>query len=281
MSGGYLRAIFTGCAAVILLVPGQARAQEPVDRSRDRGEGIPTSMFGTYIRAGELLVYPFLEYYRDGNYEYEPGELGYEGRTELRGRYRATEGLIFLGYGLSENVAVEFEVSTITASLEKSALDASELPERLEESGLGDVEGQLRWRWKKETATRPEFFSYLETVFPVQRSKLLIGTPDWEFKVGVGMVRGLSWGTISLRAAVANVGGTFEPGEYAFEYLRRVSRRVRLFAAIEGSEDEVELIGEAQLFLTPNIYLKLNNAFGVTSKATDWAPEVGLMLSFR
>jgi hypothetical protein len=75
--------------------------------------------------------------------------------------------------------------------------------------------------------------------------------------------------------------GTFEPGEYAFEYLRRLSRRVRVFAAIEGSEDEIEVIGEAQLFLTPNIYLKLNNAFGVTSKATDWAPEVGLMLSFR
>ena len=281
MSCGYSRAVVSALAAVILLVAGQAHAQEPVDRSRDRGEGVPTSMFGTYIRAGELLVYPFFEYYRDGNYEYEPGELGYVGDTEFRGRYRASEGLLFLGYGLSENLAVEFEVAAITASLEKSTLDTSDLPERLEESGVGDVEGQLRWRWKKETASRPEFFSYFETVFPVQRSKLLIGTPDWEFKAGVGMVRGLSWGTISLRAAVAIVGGTFEPGEYAFEYLRRLSRRVRVFAAIEGSEDEVELIGEAQLFLTPNIFLKLNNAVGVTSKATDWAPEVGVMFSFR
>jgi hypothetical protein len=139
VNGGFSCAFRTGLVAAVLLVAGQARAQEPVDRSRDRGEGIPTSMFGTYIRDGEVLVYPFLEYYRDGNYEYEPGELGYVGSTEFRGRYRATEGLIFVGY----------------------------------------------------------------------------------------------------------------------------------------------VIGEAQLFLTPNIYLKLNNAFGVTSKATDWAPEVGLMLSFR
>jgi hypothetical protein len=269
-------------AAIVLFVwTAPARAQETIDRSKDRGDGIPTSMFGTYIRAGELLVYPFFEYYRDGNYEYEPGELGYDGSTELRGRYRATEGLLFLGYGLSENLAIEFEIAAIAASLEKSGLDTSELPPRLEESGLGDVEGQLRWRWKKETDTRPELFSYFETVFPTQQSKVLIGTPDWEFKFGVGMVRGLSWGTISVRAAVANVGGTFEPGEYAFEFLKRVSPRLRVFAAIEGSEDEVELIGEAQIFLASNVYLKLNNAFGVTSKATDWAPEVGLMLSFR
>ena len=97
------------------------------------------------------------------------------------------------------------------------------------------------------------------------------------------MTRGLRWGTITVRAASRqrSVGGTFEPGEYAFEYLRRLSRSVRVFAAIEGSEDEVELIGEAQVFLTPKIALKLNNAFGVTSKATDWAPEIGVMFVFN
>lgn len=258
----------------------QQDQQNQVDRLRDRGEGVPVSIFGTYVRAGELLVYPFFEYYRDHDYEYEAGELGYTGTTEHRGRYRGREGLIFLAYGISENVAVEFEVATIAASLQKSMKDVSALPARLEQSGLGDVEGQLRWRWKKETDSRPEFFSYFETVAPIQRSKLLIGTPEWEFKFGTGMTRGLSWGTISLRAAVANVGGTFEPGEYAFEYLRRLSKRLRVFGAIEGSEDEVEFISEFQVFLTPNVYLKLNNALGVTPKAPDWAPEIGVMFSF-
>ena len=101
-----------------------------------------------------------------------------------------------------------------------------------------------------------------------------------EYKFGTGVVRGLSWGTVTVRAAVASSGGSFEIGEYAVEYLRRVSKRVRLFAAVEGSEDELELIGQAQVFLTPNISLKLNNAVGVTSKATDWAPEIGVMISF-
>lgn len=271
-----------GTAAVIGLLGVQtAGAQEPIDRARDRGTGVPLSMFGTYLEPGQFLVYPFFEYYHDNDYEYEAGELGYEGTTELRGRYRANEWLILLAYGLSENVAVELEAAAISASLDKSPEDTSALPARLEQSGLGDVEAQLRWRWKKETDTRPELFSYFETVFPFQQSKLLIGTPEWEFKFGIGIIRGLRWGTITMRAAVANVGGTFEPGEYAFEYLRRISKRFRVFAAVEGSEDEVEFISEAQVFLTPRIALKLNNAVGLTSKATDWAPEIGVMFTFH
>jgi hypothetical protein len=238
-------------------------------------------MFGTYLGRGQLLVYPFYEYYRDHDLEYEAGELGFEGTTELRGRYRAHEGLILVAYGLTENVAVEFEAAGISATLDKSPEDTSAMPAQLKQSGLGDVEAQVRWRWSKETDTRPEFFSYAETVFPFQKTKLLIGTPEWEFKFGTGMTRGLSWGTISLRAAVAYSDGAVEPGEYAVEYLKRISSRLRLFAAVEGDQDEVELIGEAQVFLTPRIVLKLNNAVGLTSKATDWAPEIGIAFRFR
>lgn len=277
------------CSRLILVMlvltavgkPVLAQSPPPLDRTRDRGEGVPLSMFGTYVTSGQLVVYPFFEYYRDHDYEYEAGELGFVGTTELRSRYRATEGLVFVAFGLSENVAVEFEAAGISAFLDKSPADVSSMPPRLKQAGLGDVEAQLRWRWKKETDSRPEFFSYAETTFPFQRSKLLIGTPEWEFKFGTGMTRGLRWGTITIRAAIANVGGTFEPGEYAVEYLRRVSRRLRLFAAVEGSEDEVELIGEAQVFLTPQIVLKLNNAVGLTPKATDWAPEVGVAIFFK
>jgi hypothetical protein len=272
---------------VVLLLAATARAahgQEPAasDRLRDRGEGVPLSMFGTYLDGGELLVYPFFEYYRDGNYEYESAELGFgTDTTELRGRYRASEGLIFVGYGLSRDVAIEIEAAVIRASLEKSPLDTSSMPSRLEQSGLGDVEAQLRWRYNRESDSRPEVFSYFETVFPFQKEKLLIGTPEWEFKFGTGLIRGLSFGTITARAAVAVVGGTFEPGEYAFEYLRRLSPRFRLFAAVEGSEDEIEGIGEVQISLRPNVVLKINNAFGLTSKAPGWAPEIGVAFRFR
>lgn len=255
-------------------------AQPPVDRSRDRGEGQPISMLGTYIKPGELLVYPFYEYYWDHDFEYKPEELGFVLGTDFRGKYRAHEGLILVAYGISDRVALEFEVAGISASLDKSPLDPSAMPSRLAQSGLGDVEGQLRWRWSRETATRPEYFGYFETVFPSQQAQTLIGTRDWEFKFGTGLVRGLSWGTITVRGSVAHSAGVFEVGEYAFEYLRRLSPRLRLVGSFEGTQDELALIGEAQVFLTPNIFVKLNNAFGVTSKAIDFAPELGVMMVF-
>jgi len=61
----------------------------------DRGTGTPTSQFGTYVRKGELLIYPFYEYYNDKDFEYEPLDFGYSSTKELRGNYRAHEGLIF------------------------------------------------------------------------------------------------------------------------------------------------------------------------------------------
>jgi hypothetical protein len=272
-------------AAAGAACPAELRAQGDggLDRARDRGPGVPSSMFGTYIRRGELLVYPFFEYYRDRNAEYSPDELGYALDEDFRGRYRASEGLLFLGYGISERLAVELEAAVISATLDKAPDDPSAVPERVKESGLGDVEGQLRWRWRGETERRPELFSYFETVFPLQKRKRLIGTQDWEFKLGTGVVRGFAFGTMTVRAAAEYDGeeGSVALGEYAVEYLRRVSPALRLFGAVEGSEDEVELITEAQWFLRPTVALKLNNAIGLTPKATDWAPEVGVMLSFR
>lgn len=271
-------------AAAVLLGTVDARAQSPgFDRSRDRGPGIPTSMFGTYIEPRQLIVYPFLEFYRDADAEYSPAELGFGLDEDFRGRYRAHEGLLFLGYGASDRLAFELEAAVISATLDKSPGDTSAMPARVQESGLGDVEGQIRWRWRGETERRPELFSYFETVFPLQKKKRLIGTQFWEFKLGTGVVRGFRWGTMTVRAAVAYEGEDQKPavGEYAVEYLKRVSSALRLFAAVEGSEDEVEFITEAQWFLRPSVVLKLNNAIGITSKATDWAPEIGLLFSFR
>jgi hypothetical protein len=145
---------------------------------KDRGPGVPLSMFGTYIERGEIIFYPFYEYYYDQDAEYAPDELGYELEEDYTARYRAHEGLVFLGYGLTDDLALELEAAVITAKQYKAAEDTSKMPPVVEESGLGDVEGQLRWRWLRETTGRPEFFSYFETVFPLQKDKKLIGTSD-------------------------------------------------------------------------------------------------------
>ena len=280
--GGRTLAAALAAAALVPTIPASARAQA-FDRARDRGPGIPLSMFGTYIEAGQLLVYPFVEYYRDGDAEYSPEELGYGLDEDFRGSYRGLEGLIFLAYGVSDRLAVEFEAAVITARQDKAPDDPSAMPSRLEESGLGDVEGQLRWRWNRESESRPEVFSYFETVFPLQKDSKLIGTPGWEFKLGTGIARGFGWGTMTLRLAAEYDGAEsrLEAGEYAIEYLRRVSPGLRVFLGVEGSEDEVEMIPEVQWFLRPDVFVKLNSAFGLTSKATDWAPELGVMIALR
>jgi len=276
----WIYAIVLICSAAI---PERALSQRDTLywRLADRGPGIPTSMFGTSVSARELLFYPFFEYYHDRNAEYSPQELGYGLDQDFRGKYRASEALIFLGYGVSDRLALELEAAVITAQQDKAPEDPSDMPAQLKESGLGDVESEIRWRWNHETDRHPELFSYFETTFPLQKAKQLIGTSDWEFKLGTGVVRGFRWGTTTARVSVEYTEGSLALGEMAVEYLKRISPAVRLFAGVEAEQDEVELITEAQWFLRPNLFLKLNNSFGLSSKATDWAPEIGLMFSFR
>ncbi len=249
---------------------------------RDRGPGNPTSMFGTYVEEGELLVYPFFEYYYDQDAEYSPDELGYGLDVDFRGRHRASEGLIFLGYGLPIGISIELEVAVIHATQYKSADDTTGMPEKLTESGLGDTQTQINWSWLRESKGRPELFSYLEVVYPLQKDKVLIGTSDWEFKFGTGLIRGFSFGTLSFRTAVEydRSEDAFEAGELAVEYLRRLSPSWRIYLGVEGAQDEWELIPEAQWHLSDRMFVKLNSAVGLTSKATDWAPEVGVMVRF-
>jgi hypothetical protein len=239
-------------------------------------------MFGTYVSRGELILYPFVEYYRDNDLEYKPADFGVEGDTDFRGRYRAHERLLFLAYGVTEDLAIEFEAADIHASLDKAAADRSFLPSRLEESGLGDVETQVRWRWRKERGRGPELFSYSAVVFPHDRKHVLTGTPGWEVKAGAGLTRGFRWGTVTARGALEYSQAStsrFDLGEYAIEYLKRISRSWRVYTALEGAQDELALVTEAQWFLRPNVFVKVNNGVGLTSKATDWAPEVGILFA--
>ena len=120
--------------------------------------------------------------------------------------------------------------------------------------------------------------------FRISATRSLIGTPGWELKYGMGLVRGFRWGTMTARAAVEYHEASsshFDGGEYAVEYLRRISPSWRVYAGLEGTQDEVSLIGEVQWFVTPHICVKINNGVGLTPKAADWAPEVGVVLLVR
>ena len=116
----------------------------------------------------------------------------------------------------------------------------------------------------------------------MQKNKVLIGTQDWEYKFGIGAIKGFSFGTLTVWGATEydRSEDKTELGEYAVEYLRKISSRWRIYGGVEGAQDEVEVITEAQLHLNRNMFCKFNNAFGATSKATGWAPEIGVVRSF-
>lgn len=253
----------------------------PAPWLRDRGPGTSTSMFGTYVERGERLLYVFYEPYVDSGVEYR--SVGPAGAPRgYRGEFEAHEALLMAAYGITDRLAVELEGSVIRAELERSPSDPAGAFGKLVERGIGNIEGQLRMRWLDERARRPELFGYFEAVAPTERNRPLIGTPGWEFGLGTGLVKGTRWGTFTTRgsAAYSAADGTLELGEYALEYLRRLSPGLRAYAGLEGGPDELSFITEAQVRLTSRATLKLNNAVGLTRSTTDWAPEMGVVFSF-
>jgi hypothetical protein len=263
---------------LLVLVCSEAAAQ-------DRGPGVPTSRFGMYVGRGALLVNPFFAYSTDHNREYQPAKLGYGLVQDYRGRFRSVEALLFVAYGLTDWLAVEFEASRIRATLDKAPSDTSAMPSRIAESGLGDVEGQVRARLMREGRGRPEVFGFLEVTIPSQRGKVLIGNPDWDARPGIGLVRAFPWGTMTSRVTVEynHDDRLWDLGEFAIEYLKRLSPSWHLNLAFEGGEtgamDEWDLVAGVQWRIRDRFFLKLNNAIGLMSKSTDWAPELGVVWS--
>jgi hypothetical protein len=248
----------------------------------DRGRGMATSMFGTYVREHEWLVYTFYEYTKTTGFQYAPEELGFTGKQEFNGTLKEHEALLFVSHGFTDRLSFEFESALhADATFNKSPADLSGIPDPLKESGLGDTEGQLRWRWSEETEHRPEMFSYFELVLPLQKNKVLIGTQDWEYSLGFAAIKGHRWGTLTGRVALGYSESSVDVDEYAFEYLKRLSPRWRFYAAVEGHQtDELSAILEGQVRLGRHVLLKVNSGFGLTSKAADVAPEIGLLFSF-
>src|SRR5262245_26948491 len=143
MSRALLRLVAIPIAC--LFAAGSAGADSQ-DFLADRGPGVTTSMFGTYVEHRELVLYTFYEYTLNRNQEYKPEELGFGDPHDYRARRTDHEALVFFSYGVTPDLAIEGESALwTTATQEKSPQDPSAMPSRLKESGFGDTEGQIRW----------------------------------------------------------------------------------------------------------------------------------------
>jgi len=212
----------------------------PPSYLRDRGAGIPASLFGTFVGRGQLLVFPFYAYTRDHNREYQPAELGFGLEQGFRGRFRSTEAVLFVGYGVTDWLMLELETARISASLDKSPADPSAMPNRIHESGIGDLEAHVRLRLLSEGPRRPGFFGFLEMTPATHRRQRLIAEPHWDLKPGLGLLRGFRWGTLQFRIAAEWNREAKSPdlGEVTIEYLKSLSPSFRLNLALEGGSRE-------------------------------------------
>ena len=131
----------------------------------DRGDGIHTSLFGTYVRKNELLVYLFYEYTRNRDAEYKPSELGFASDQEFRAKKEEHEFLIFASYGITNSLAVELESAVFTqASQSRASGDTSAMAPgrgggRRPGRGSGDprnpVSGEAQHHDQAEQRIRP------------------------------------------------------------------------------------------------------------------------------
>jgi hypothetical protein len=154
------------------------------------------------------------------------------------------------------------------------------------------VQSRLDWRWLEERGRRPEIFSYAGVVIPHDKKKPLIGTADWIYNGGVGAIRGFRWGTMTARLGFlydTSSASAIDFGEYAIEYLKRVSPRLSVYlgyVVLEG--DEASLGTELHWSPSPRVTIRLGNRLGVvsstlsaTANGLDWAPTIGVLFRPR
>jgi len=136
-----------------------------------------------------------------------------------------------------------------------------------------------------------EIFGFLEITAPSQKKTLLIGNFDWDFKPGIGAVRGYSWGTVTFRTTFeytrdqnpVQQSRHLDIGETSLEYLKRLSPALRLSLAMEGGEggapDEWELRSGVLWRTSQALSVKLDNSVGLFSKSPDWITGVGIVFA--
>ena len=252
---------------------------------RDRGTGMWTSLFATYMHKQELLIYPFFEYSYQHDYEYAPNDLGFNGDETYRGIYNQGEYLIYLGYGITDWLGFEFESGVFTAtSIQKASADTSAVPATYEEKGFGDTQVEFNFRLLKESSHHPDIFAYQEFDIPLQTHKHITGKQEWELKSGVGIAKGFSFGTFTSRIALlwTPQAGTVEIGEYSLEYMKKFSPVIRIYTGFEGTNlGELEYFDEVQIHFgkRKDSFLRLNNGIGLTNQTLDVLPEIGVLIS--
>jgi hypothetical protein len=249
-------------------------------------------MRGIWVRRGEWVGAVSLARLENTGYQYSASELGavVQPDPDYLGELEFSGGDLYLGYGLTESLALGFQASSGRATFRTAADDVSPLPAEIRETGLGELRTELTWRFLEERGRRPELFLFAAVAVPHDSDKVLLGTPDWRLLPGIGLFRAFSWGTLAARGALEYDAGSESEadfGEWSLEAQRRTSRAWWVSAGVGGqigganNLDEAWLLADLVWRPTPRLAVRFHNRVGVTDQSSGWSPAVGIVVSGR
>jgi hypothetical protein len=260
--------------------------QETFNFLRDRGPGMQTSLNATYLAEKEFLFYPFYEYNFVVNEEYIPMDLGYDVDQAYEAKSSSHEALLYLGYGISDWLIAEAEVAFINFTQQKSSSDNSTMPSPYKESGIENIDFQLRWRYWKETSKKPELFSNFVLAVPSAGSNKIIGLTGYDFKFASGLIKGFRFGTMIVSSSFQynTYDSQFDFLGLDIEYVKRLNDKFRVYVGFDGLPipDAFAVSTNLQIFPKPWMFIRLGNSFGIGSSGLiDFNQEIGVAIYFN
>ncbi len=274
----------------ICLCHNPARAEDVPQSAgylRDRGPGVPTSLSGIYLNRDEWLGAASYQHLENRGFQYSPEEFGFVDDNDYLGKYESSGGILFVGYGVSESIALGLKVTGGSIKLTKASDDLTSMPVEMKESGIGEIAPELTWRFMTETAHRPELYTIVSVLIPQNRDKNLIGTQDWVVLPGVGLNRGFSWATLSARMNFEYDSASesaIDFGKWSIEGQRKFSDVWWVSAGLEGQVgggsnfDEAWQIAFVQWSPTPHVTVRFGSRIGLTQQTEGWTGEIGIVV---
>ncbi|MEO8577225.1 MAG: hypothetical protein ABI556_11015, partial [Gemmatimonadales bacterium] len=247
-------------------------------------------MFVVRLSEGTGIAIGSFERGENRRFQYNPDEFGFpDTGRDFNGRLRSAEGVLFLGYGITRSIAVAFEAAIAAETFRKASNDASGLPARLHESGLGDVQAEVDVRLFGQGILRPGGFLVTEVVFPHSKNRRLIGSPGLLIRPALGAYKNVGRAIILARLAGeydSDSGTQLDWGEWGLEVGVAAMKSLRLAAGFEGTVggannfDEVSLVTDLQWMASGTFGFRAQSGTGFTEHSRGFSPEVGLMIRF-
>jgi hypothetical protein len=235
------------------------------------------------VSLGQLTAYPSFRRFENRGFDYSPDEFGFPLEEDFKGDYRASQGALFISYGLSADLSVGVRATVANARFRKASSDHSGLAGETTESGLEELSAEVAWRFSGNDGGPTELFLLTQILAPHDGDKLFLGQDGVMILPRLALIRTLSWGLLDGRLGLEYDSGSetpFDVGRWSLHALGGLTGSLDLGGGFEGqigganNFDEVWLTTYLQWSARPNLMLRVSSDFGVTALTRGWSPQI-------